>query len=345
MAAAYHRDGAGMTFDWKERRVLVTGATGIVGSWLTEELVRLGAYVVAHIRDDDPQSRFYRDGIAEHCSIVAGDLADFGTLKRAMNDHETEIVFHLGAQTIVGSALRDPLECFESNIRGTYNLLEAARQLPSVVKSVVIASSDKAYGESEVLPYTEDMPLRGSHPYDVSKSCTDLLGHTYAHTYGMNVTIARCGNIYGGGDLNWSRIVPGTIRSFLAGSQPVLRSDGTMIRDYIYVRDVVSAYVLLAENAAREDVRGGAFNFSPESEYSVLDIVDAVADAMGTVAEPVILNNAKAEIKNQTLDSSKAKHVLGWSCKYTLDEGLRETVNWYRPFLETLQTRALTAAC
>lgn len=334
-----------MSFDWKERRVLVTGATGIVGSWLCEELVRLGAYVVAYVRDDDPQSRFYRDGISQHCSVVDGDLTDFGVLKRAMNDHETEVVFHLGAQTIVGSALRDPLECFESNIRGTYNLLEAARQLPDVVKTIVVASSDKAYGESEVLPYTEDMPLRGSHPYDVSKSCTDLLSHTYAHTYGMNVTIARCGNIYGGGDLNWSRIVPGTIRSFLAGSQPILRSDGKMIRDYIYVRDVVSAYILLAENAARDDVRGGAFNFSPESEYTVLDIVDALANVMGTVAEPVILNKAKAEIRNQTLDSSKAERILGWSCKYTLDEGLRETVDWYRPFLEALQTRELTTAC
>lgn len=333
-----------MSFEWKERRVLVTGATGIVGSWLCEELVRLGAYVVAYVRDDDPQSRFYRDGIAPHCSIVDGDLADFAALKRAMNDHETEVIFHLGAQTIVGSALRDPLECFESNIRGTYNLLEAARQLPEVVKTIVIASSDKAYGESEVLPYTEDMPLRGSHPYDVSKSCTDLLAHTYAHTYGMNVTIARCGNIYGGGDLNWSRIVPGTIRSLLAGSAPVLRSDGKMIRDYIYVRDVVSAYVLLAENAHREDVRGGAFNFSPESQYTVLDIVEALAGVMGVHTTPVILNTAKAEIRNQTLDSEKARRVLGWSCTYTLDDGLRETVEWYRPFLETLQTRGLIHA-
>lgn len=324
---------AGRPFDWTERRTLVTGATGVVGSWLCEELVRRKAYVVAFVRDDDPLSRFYADGIWKHCAIARGDLADYPAVARAINGFETETVFHLGAQTIVGSALRDPMETFESNIRGTYNLLEAARRLSPLVKSVVIASSDKAYGESDVLPYTEDMPLRGRHPYDVSKSCTDLLSDTYAHTYGLNITIARCGNIYGGGDLNWSRIVPGTIRSLLAGLRPVLRSDGTMIRDYIYVRDVVDAYIALAEASDRPEIAGEAFNFSPESEYSVLEIVSAIGEAMGIDPDPNIVNTARAEIQRQTLDSSKAHRLLGWKSGWKLADGLRETVAWYKTHL------------
>ena len=320
-------------FDWRGRRALVTGATGIVGSWLCEELALRGAYVIALVLDDDPQSRFYSDDVYRRCSVVRGNLAEFADCMRAINGHEAEIVFHLGAQTIVGAALRDPLECFESNIRGTYNLLEACRRLPGLADRVVVASSDKAYGESDVLPYTEDMPLRGNHPYDASKSCTDLLAHTYAHTYAANVTIARCGNIYGGGDLNWSRIVPGAIRSVLDGQRLVLRSDGKMIRDYIYVRDVVSAYILLAERCADPEVRGEAFNFSPQSAYTVLDVVKAVGTVMGSSLDPIIENSAKMEIRNQTLDSSKARSVLSWSPHWDLSDGLRETVAWYKAHL------------
>jgi len=327
-----------MSFQWTERRVLVTGATGIVGSWLCEELVHRGASVVAMVRDDDPQSRFYTDGISRRCTIMRGDLAQLDHCMRAVNDYEIETIFHLGAQTIVGAALRDPIDCFESNIRGTYHLLEAARRLDVLVKNVVVASSDKAYGESDVLPYTEEMPLRGRHPYDVSKSCTDLLCDTYAHTYGLNVTVARCGNIYGAGDLNWSRIVPGTIRSILAGQRPILRSSGGNIRDYIYVRDVVSAYVALAEQSDHPDIRGQAFNFSPQSRFTVLEIVDAIARVMEAAApDPIILNTATAEILNQTLDASKARNLLDWTAKWSLDDGLRETVAWYR--------RHLASAC
>lgn len=324
-----------MTFQWKERRVLVTGATGIVGSWLCQELVERGAYVAALVLDDEPLSRFYSERIGERCSIVRGDLSDFSACMRAINVHDVEIVFHLGAQTIVGAALRDPLECFESNIRGTYNLLEAARRLPGLAERIVVASSDKAYGDSPILPYTEEMPLRGAHPYDVSKSCTDLLSHTYAHTYGMHVAIARCGNIYGGGDLNWSRIVPGTIRSILLNELPVLRSNGDMIRDYIYVKDVVSAYIALAEQIERPDVSGEAFNFSPESEITVLQIVEAIRGAMKSDLEPLILNTAKNEIKNQTLDSSKARNLLQWRCEWPLERGLDETIAWYERHLHT----------
>jgi CDP-glucose 4,6-dehydratase len=319
--------------DWSPRRVLVTGATGIVGSWLTEDLARRGAYVVAFVRDADPQSRFFSERVSERCSVVNGDLVELADCMRAVNDHEIDTIFHLGAQTIVGAALRDPIDCFESNIRGTYNLLEAARRLRELVTTVVIASSDKAYGDSPILPYTEDMPLRGRHPYDVSKSCTDLLADTYAHTYGLNVTVARCGNIYGGGDLNWSRIVPGTIRWLLAGDRPILRSSGGNIRDYIYVKDVVDAYVTLAEQSVRPEVTGGAFNFSPESQYTVLDIVGAIGKVLGVEPNPIILDSAKSEILHQTLDASKARRLLDWSTKWDLNSGLTETIAWYRGHL------------
>jgi CDP-glucose 4,6-dehydratase len=326
---------AASSMNWSGRSVLVTGATGIVGSWLCEELLRRGAYVTALVLDNDRRSRFYAEGIDARCSIVNGNLAELADCMRAINVNDVEIVFHLGAQTIVGAALRDPLECFESNIRGTYNLLEAARRLPGLAGRIVVASSDKAYGDSPVLPYTEDMPLRGMHPYDVSKSCTDLLALTYAHTYSLPVTVARCGNIYGGGDLNWSRIVPGTIRSLLRGESPILRSDGSMIRDYIYVRDVVDAYILLAENLDRSDVSGEAFNFSPESEVTVLEIVQAIANAMHATIQPTILNEVKMEIIRQTLDSAKARRVLGWQCAYDLQSGLRESIDWYRNYLSS----------
>jgi len=318
---------------WHQRRVLVTGATGIVGAWLCAELVRRGAAVVALVLDDDPQSWFYRSGAAESCAIVNGDLTRIEDCTRAINVHDAQTVFHLGAQTIVGAAQRDPLGCFEANVRGTYNLLEAARRLAPLVTSFVVASSDKAYGESEVLPYTEEMPLRGAHPYDVSKSCADLLAGAYFHSYGLPVTIARCGNIYGGGDLNWSRIVPGTIRSLLVGERPVLRSDGGPIRDYIYVEDVVSAYLALAEAAERPEVRGEAFNFAPQRPLTVRAIVDAIAEVMGVAADPIVLDTAVNEIRAQVLDASKAARLLEWSPAWPLERGLRETVAWYRAFL------------
>jgi len=318
---------------WATRRVLVTGATGIVGSWLCKDLLERGAWVTALVRDDDPQSDFFRSETADRCSILRGDLANFADCLRAINASESDVVFHLGAQTLVGAALREPLETFESNIRGTYNLLEAARRLPGLARSIVIASSDKAYGDAGGMPYDEDMPLRAHHPYDVSKSCADLLATTYAHTYGLRIAIARCGNIYGGGDLNWSRIVPGTIRSLLRGEQPVLRSNGAAIRDYIYVCDVVSAYVLLAEALEAGKIAGEAFNFSPESRVSVLEMVDRIAAVLGARTEPVILDEARFEIPSQTLSAAKAREKLGWEPLWSLDAGLDETVAWYRGHL------------
>jgi CDP-glucose 4,6-dehydratase len=323
---------------WADRRALVSGATGLVGSWLARALVERGAYVVVLVRDWDPQSELIRSGTIGRVSAVNGALEDYAALDRAINEHEIDTVFHLGAQTIVGTALRSPLPTFEANIRGTYHLLEACRQHHGLVGRVVIASSDKAYGEAEALPYTEDMPLHGQHPYDVSKSCADLIALAYAHTYHLPVAIARCGNIYGGGDLNWSRIVPGTIRSLINGQPPILRSDGTYTRDYVYVQDVVEAYLLLAERAEHTGIRGEAFNFSPERPVSALEMASAIQALMGrTDLAPVVLNQARSEIKDQYLDSGKARALLGWTPQYSLERGLAETIRWYRTFLGVTQ--------
>ena len=320
--------------DWSKRRVFVTGASGIVGSWLVKRLIAEGAFVVALVHDWDPQTELIRSGDVHRVSVVNGALEDYATLERAINEHEVDTVFHLAAQPIVSTALRNPLPTFETNIRGSYHLLEACRVHRGLVKQVVVASSDKAYGDAETLPYTEDMPLHGRHPYDVSKSCTDLLALCYAHTYGLPVAVARCGNIYGGGDLNWSRIVPGTIRSVLLNERPILRSNGLFTRDYIFVDDVVSAYMATAEGLEREEIVGQAFNFSPESRVSVIDITRAILRQMQRDdLEPVILDQAKSEIKDQYLDSSKARRLLAWTPRFTLEQGLGETIRWYRAFL------------
>ncbi len=306
----------------------------MVGSWLCRELIACGAGVVALVRDHDPQSDFYRSGDAERAAVVTGPLEDYATVERAINEHEVSAVFHLGAQTIVGTALRSPLQSFKSNIEGSWNLLEACRRLDGLVKCVVVASSDKAYGEQPVLPYTEDMALLATHPYDVSKACVDLLARSYAQTYGLAVTIARCGNIYGGADLNWSRVVPGTIRSILRAERPVIRSDGTFVRDYLYVRDAVSAYMCLAEELTRSDVRGEAFNFSLESPATVREIVDQICRTMNSDLQPVVLDQAKSEIRSQSLSSAKARRVLDWSPGWSMERGLEETVAWYRSYLK-----------
>lgn len=319
---------------WAGRSVLVTGASGLVGSWLTPRLVSLGADVSVLVRDWDPQSELIRSGAVSRCRVVSGRLEDVTDVERALVEYEVDSVFHLGAQALVGAALRSPLATFESNIRGTYHLLEACRRQSDRVRRVMIASSDKAYGESLVLPYTEEMPANGKHPYDVSKSCTDLLAQCYGVTYGLSVAVARCGNIYGGGDLNWSRIVPGTIRSVLAGERPVLRSDGKYVRDYLYIEDVVDAYIALAEGLEHPGVAGEAFNISPEKPLTVLEITRALLRLLGREdLEPVILDQARAEIRDQYLDSSKAARVLGWKAKWGLDAGLTETISWYRKYL------------
>lgn len=320
---------------WTGKRALVTGATGLVGSWLVERLLESGATVVALVRDWDPQSRLIQSGTIQRISVVSGELEDYAAVDRAVNEQEVDTVFHLGAQTIVGTALRGPRATFDANIRGTYNLLDACRVHATLVKRVIVASSDKAYGDVETLPYTEAMPPLGRHPYDVSKSCADLLAQAYHVTYKLPVTVARCGNIYGGGDLNWSRIVPGTIRSLRQNERPVLRSDGTFKRDYVYVEDAVDAYMLLGEKLGQPGVDGGAFNFGPAKPLTVLEIVARMRALMKKESlEPVIRNEARAEIKDQFLSSEKARTVLAWKPKFTLDDGLTRTIAWYERFFQ-----------
>jgi CDP-glucose 4,6-dehydratase len=319
---------------WKGRRVLVTGATGLVGAWLTRDLLAKGSEVVALARDWDPQSELIRSGDVNRVTIVNGVVEDLGAVTRALNHYACDTVFHLAAQTQVGAAYRDPYETYESNVRGTYTLLEACRRLGSQVQRIVVASSDKAYGDAAQLPYTEDTRLDAKYPYDTSKLCTDFVTRSYVVTYGLPATIARCGNIYGGGDLNWDRIVPGTIRWLRAGERPIIRSDGKLTRDYIYVKEVVAAYEALAEHVHRPEVKGEAFNFSAEKPLSVLEIVAAVAKAMKSDLTPDVRNTAVAEIRDQYLDSSRARQVLGWDSTWTLDNALAETVEWYQRFLE-----------
>jgi CDP-glucose 4,6-dehydratase len=306
----------------------------MVGSWLTRRLVEQDAYVVALIRDADPQSELYRSGTINRITIVNGRLEDYNSVERAVNEHDVDTIFHLGAQTIVGTADRSPMQTMEANVQGTWHVLEAARVHPELVKRVVVASSDKAYGPKDQLPYDESMSLTGRAPYEVSKSCTDLITQSYAWTYNMPAAIARCGNIYGGGDLNWSRIVPGTLRSLVRGEQPILRSDGTFLRDYLFVEDVVDAYLTLADALDGNVQPGEAFNFSDEAPMSVMDIYKAICESYGTPdVEPKILGGARGEIKDQYLDSRKARDRLGWSIKWGLEQGLRETTKWYQEHL------------
>lgn len=289
--------------------------------------------MAALVRDMDYQSELFRSGSIARVDIVSGTLEDGHSIERAIAEYEIDTLFHLGAQTQVGSALHNPLNTFEANIRGTYLLLEACRRQKSYVKRLLIASSDKAYGTSPILPYTEEMPLRGEHPYDVSKSCADLLALSYYTTYQLPLAVARCGNIYGGGDLNWKRLIPGTIKSLLYGERPEIRSDGSYTRDYVYVADVVDSYLKLAQALHREDIQGQAFNFGPEEPYSVLQIVETLQTLMGRKdLKPEIVNTAKAEIRHQTLNSEKAKMLLGWRCAHTLEEGLSETISWYENY-------------
>lgn len=319
---------------WKNKNVFITGCTGLLGSWLVKDLVEKGANVTGLIRDWVPKSNLILQDLINKINTVRGDINNYFLMERVLNEYEIDTVFHLAAQTIVNIANRNPISSFETNIKGTWNILEACRRNPTVER-VIVASSDKAYGEHEILPYTEDAPLKGSHPYDVSKSCADLLAFTYHNTYGLPVCITRCGNFYGGGDLNYNRIVPGTIRSILLGKSPIIRSDGTFIRDYIYIRDAVNAYLFLAEKMDELDIHGEAFNFSNEIQLTVLELTNDILRIMDrTDLKPIILNEAKGEIKHQYLSAAKAKNILGWNPTYMVEEGLKETIDWYKEFLK-----------
>jgi CDP-glucose 4,6-dehydratase len=318
---------------WRDRPVLVTGGTGLVGGWLVRRLVDAGADVVCLVRDWVPQSGLIRSRTIESVKVVRGDVRDREVLERALGEYEIDTLVHLAAQTIVGIANRNPVSTFESNIQGTWNVLEACRRSPTV-KSIVVASSDKAYGDQESLPYSEDTPLEGRHPYDVSKSCGDLIAQAYGKTYRLPVAVTRCGNFYGGGDLNWNRIVPGTIRSVLRGERPVIRSDGEFVRDYFYVEDGAAAYMLLAERLrCNPDLGGGSFNFSNELQVSVSGLVRKILEKMDSDLEPDIRDETSNEIRHQWLSAERARKQLGWSPLFTLDQGLEHTVRWYQEFL------------
>ena len=318
---------------WRDRPVFVTGATGLVGAWLVRHLVNAGADVVCLRRDWVPQSEVIRAKLIEQVKVVRGDVRDQAVVERALGEYEVVTVFHLAAQTIVGIANRNPVSTLESNVQGTWSLLEACRRSPAV-KQIVVASSDKAYGDHDKLPYDEQAPLQGRHPYDVSKSCADLIARSYADTYGLPVAITRCGNFYGGGDLNWNRIIPGSIRSILYGERPVIRSDGSYIRDYFYVEDGAAAYALLAERLAeRPELAGQAFNFSNEIQVTVLQLVQRLLELMDSKLEPDIRDEVSNEIRHQYLSSAKARRELAWSPLFKLDDGLRRTIDWYRKFL------------
>lgn len=318
---------------WNDRPTLVTGATGLIGGALVRHLTQRGADIVCVIRDWVPQSELVRSGLIEKVKVVRGDIRDQAMHERVLGEYEIDTVIHLAAQTIVGIANRNPVSTLETNIAGTWSLLEACRRSPTV-HQIVVASSDKAYGEHAQLPYTEAAPLQGQHPYDVSKSCADLIAQAYAKSYELPVAITRCGNFYGGGDLNWNRIVPGTIRSIVRNQRPVIRSDGKFVRDYFYADDGALANITLAEKLAEHsELRGEAFNFSNEQQITVIELVNRILSLMKSNLEPEIRNEATNEIRHQYLSAEKARRVLGWQPVFTLEEGMKQTIRWYEEFL------------
>ncbi len=319
---------------WLDRQIFVTGATGLLGNSLTRLLVERGASVSVLVRDWVPESELFQTDILSRLKIIRGDVVDNQLLERILGEYEIETVFHLAAQTIVSIANRNPLSTFEANIQGTWSTLEACRRSP-LIKQVVVASSDKAYGIHEHLPYSEDAPLQGTHPYDVSKSCADLIAASYYKSFDLPVCVTRCGNLYGAGDLNWNRLIPGTIRSILRNERPIIRSDGSYIRDYFYVEDAAQAYLKLAEMMSeKSEVVGEAFNFSNEIQVPVKELVGKILKIMKrSDLEPLILNEVKNEIPHQYLSAAKAGKILDWKPAFTLEEGLERTIAWYKSFL------------
>jgi CDP-glucose 4,6-dehydratase len=317
---------------WKDQSVLVTGGQGFIGSWLCERLLAEGARVVVPRRDVPALSRFRLEGLEGRCDTVAADVLDYESMVRVVNEHDVRAVFHLAAQTIVGTANRSPHSTFESNVRGTYNVLEACRTAGTVgdpVERIVVASSDKAYGAHEELPYREDLPLRPTYPYDVSKACTDMIARSYAATYDLPVAVTRLANVYGGGDVNFSRIVPDTARALVAGDRPVIRSDGTPERDYLHASDAVEAYLAVA--ASLPASRGRAWNAGPGQPVSVIEIARRLIAVSEREVEPDVqgAGTPAGEIDRQHLDSTRLRDELGWVPRMPLDEGLAEAWSWY----------------
>jgi len=327
---------------WQSRSILVTGGTGLLGSWLVPALVERRAAVVALVRDETPRSLLVRDGWLDRIVTVRGDLREEGLLRRTFAEYGTQTIFHLAAQTLVGVAKVDPVGTLDTNIRGTWTLLEAARQCG--VSEIIVASSDKAYGESPHLPYREDHPLQGRFPYEVSKSCVDLITSMYARTYALPAAIVRCGNLFGGGDLNFSRLIPGAIEATLRNQNFKIRSDGGFVRDFLYVEDAADAYLCLAEHLARDrSLIGESFNFGLGLRLTMLELVEKILTMMHRPdLRPVVQNMVDSEIREQYLDPSKAQARLGWTPSYGMEEGLRRTIEWYRQFLGVPDARVHT---
>jgi CDP-glucose 4,6-dehydratase len=320
---------------WSGRTVLITGAAGLLGGWVARELLESGAAVLGlDIAWDGPRATIPPVGVER----IDGDVRDTPLLRGLLSSRRIDTVIHLAAQTLVGPAIEDPVDTFSNNIEGSWSVLEACRGTlgPKGVARIVVASSDKAYGDASGRPYREDMPLRAHHPYDTSKAVTDMLATTYAVTYGLPVAITRCGNLYGGGDLNWSRIIPGTIRSVVAGEAPEIRSDGTFVRDYLYVRDAAAGILMLADAVGdRPELAGTAFNFAAGVRLPVIDIARRILKLMGSQLEPVVLNLPLKEIPEQRVSAARARRLLGWRPRATVESGLLETIGWYRSYLTT----------
>ena len=321
--------------DWKDKNVFITGADGFIGGWVAKILVEKGANVVVVVRDFKKNNALELHNIKDKVSIVPGDIVNYELMSRIINEYSIEHIFHFAAQALVGIANRSPLSTYDSNIKGTWTILESVRH-SKTVEGVVVASSDKAYGSQKILPYKEDQPLMAVYPYDATKACTDILARSFAKSYDMPITVTRNGNTYGGADLNFSRIIPDAIVSSLLGKALIIRSDGTPERDYFYIKDAVDSYLTLAENAHRKDVRGEAFNFGTETPINVLDLVKKIIKLTGKNIPVKVLGTAKNEIDKQYLSISKAKKVLKWKPKYVLDDGLKETVVWYREYLKKI---------
>ena len=324
-----------MTSFWTDRPTLVTGGTGFLGAWIIQKLLSRGANVICLSRERGLEKEIIEPDLLQRVTVVYSDIRDRPLLENILQEHSVVTLFHLAAQAIVGAANANPVLTLEINIGGTTAVLEACRRCPGV-KEIIVASSDKAYGDAGEQAYDEDMPLRGKHPYDVSKACADMIVRSYASTFGLPAVVTRCGNFYGPGDLNWNRIVPGTIRSLYEGVRPVIRSDGKYVRDYFYIEDAADAHLMIAENLPRKPkLHGEAFNFSNETRVTVLELVEKIITLMGSDLRPEVRNEVSYEIRHQLLSARKARREFGWHPRFNLDEGLGRAITWYREFLKS----------